>query len=158
MPTNLSTSIEIDATPEQVWAVVSDLRRMGEWSPMTRKVIVRGGELREGATTVNVNRLGWKVWPTRSKVTSYEPNKQVAFRIVDNGSQWIYDLEPLDTGTRTRLTETRDVSRGTTAVSNFLVDKALGGESAFETRLVRGMEATLRRIKDAVESSQVTDA
>ena len=37
-------SIEIDAPPARVWEVVSDLRRMGEWSPQCKKMIIRGGE------------------------------------------------------------------------------------------------------------------
>ena len=41
----IEDSIDIDATPEQVWSLVSDLRRMGEWSPQARKVLVRGEQL-----------------------------------------------------------------------------------------------------------------
>ena len=34
---DLHAETVIDASPEQVWAVVSDLRRMGEWSPQCRR-------------------------------------------------------------------------------------------------------------------------
>lgn len=80
MPANLTTAIDIAATPERVWTIVSDLGRMGEWSPQTRKVIVRGGEVKQGTTTVNINRQGWKVWPTQSKVVDFEPNRRIASR------------------------------------------------------------------------------
>ena len=39
---SLEADIEIDASPDQVWSVVSDLARMGEWSPECRKVVVFG--------------------------------------------------------------------------------------------------------------------
>ncbi len=39
----LEASVEIDASPAQAWAVLSDLRRMGEWSPECRRVRVLGG-------------------------------------------------------------------------------------------------------------------
>lgn len=152
MPANLSTSIDIDASPEQVWTVVSDLGRMGEWSPQTRKVIVRGGEVRKGATTVNINRLGWKVWPTQSKVVEFDPNRRIAFKVRENHSVWSFDLEPTATG-GTRVTQTRDTSAGTTSVSKLLIDKVLGGSQNFEATLLTGMKQTLVRIKHAVEQA-----
>lgn len=36
MATPLSVSVDIDAPPSAVWSVVSDLKRMGEWSPSAR--------------------------------------------------------------------------------------------------------------------------
>lgn len=151
MTSNLSTSTVINASPDRVWALVSDLKRMGEWSPQCRKVIVRGGEVKQGATMVNINRQGWKVWPTQSKVTAFEPGRKIAFKIRENHSEWIYELEPAADG-GTKLTETRDVSGDTTKLSKFLVDKALGGETRFETDLLTGMKQTLARIKAEAES------
>lgn len=153
MPANLSTSVDIAATPEKVWAIVSDLKRMGEWSPMTKKVIVRGSEVKLGTRMINVNKLGWKVWPTQSKVTAFDPARKVAFKIRENHSTWIYELEPLADG-GTRLTETRDVSNDTTQVSKVLIEKVLGGEPRFEADLVTGMKQTLARIKAEAEAEK----
>ncbi|WP_173019501.1 SRPBCC family protein [Streptomyces alkaliphilus] len=36
-------SIRIDASPEQVWDLISDVTRMGEWSPECRRCYWRGG-------------------------------------------------------------------------------------------------------------------
>lgn len=152
MPANLTTSIVIAATPERVWTVVSDLGRMGEWSPQTRKVIVRGGEVKQGTTTININRQGWKVWPTQSEVVDFEPNRRIAFKVRENHSVWSFDLEPAGDG-GTRVTQTRDVTHGTTAVSKMLVDKMLGGEPSFEANLLTGMKQTLVRIKDEAEQT-----
>ena len=152
MPANLSTSVDIAATPEKVWEIVSDLKRMAEWSPSTAKVIVRGGEIKQGATMVNINRMGLKVWPTQSKVIAYEPERRIAFKIRENHSTWIYELEPTADG-GTRLTETRDVSNDTTKLSKVLIDKVLGGEPTFEAHLMTGMKQTLAKIKSEAETA-----
>ncbi len=152
MPSNLSTSVEIDAPADHVWSIVSDLGRMGEWSPQCRKVIVRGDDIRLGTRMININRAGWKVWPTRSKVISYEPGREIAFRVKDNRSIWRYQLQELPDGA-TRVTETRDVSDDTTSISKVLVDRFLGGEANFETDLMTGMKQTLARIKAEAEAT-----
>ena len=38
----LGASIEIDASPASVWALVSDVRRMAEWSPQVSSVRLKG--------------------------------------------------------------------------------------------------------------------
>lgn len=145
----LEDSIEIDAAPEKVWALISDLRRMGEWSPQARKVILRG-PVKLGATMLNINRAGWKVWPTRTKVVQLEANKEIAFKVLDNGTVWSYSLEPTAAGTK--LTERRVAKDGkTTPVSAFLVDKVLGGNDNFEADLRAGIRQTLEGIKAAAE-------
>lgn len=141
-------SIDIDASPEKVWAVISDLSRMGEWSPQCRKQIVRGGPVKVGTKTININRRGLLVWPTTATVVRYEPNKEVAYRINENNTVWSYTITP--NGDGVRLTERREAPEGTTKVSQFLVDKVLGGEKDFEAELSRGIDDTLARIKTAV--------
>lgn len=153
MPANLTTSLTIDASPEHVWSIVSDLGRMGEWSPQCRKVIVRGSDVTLGTRMININRDGWKVWPTRTAVVRYEPNREIAFRVRDNNSVWSYRLEPSPEG-GTLLTETRDVSAGTTSISKVLIEKVLGGESAFEADLLAGMRRTLTRVKAEAEATR----
>ncbi len=63
---------------------------------------------------------------------------------------WSYELEPTEAGTR--LVETRHAENGTTAVSNFLVGKFMGGVPSFEQELIEGMNASLTRIKSAAEN------
>ncbi|EFQ83645.1 hypothetical protein HMPREF0063_11308 [Aeromicrobium marinum DSM 15272] len=147
----ISASIDIAAPPEKVWSIVSDLKRMGEWSPQCRKMIVRGGEVGVGTTTINVNRRGLLVWPTRSKVKVFEPNRELAFRVVENGTVWSYELEPTATGTR--LTESRRAPHGVKKVSNVLTNSLMGGTDDFETELQAGIESTLATIKSTAEAS-----
>lgn len=150
MPKNLETSIDIAASPERVWAVVSDPRRMPEFSPQCVRMITVGRP-RAGTWTVNLNRDGWKFWPTTARIVRYEPNHALAFRVNQNRSVWSYTLEPIETGTR--LIERRDMPNGTTVFSRKAIDLALGGETAFEETLLRGMDETLAKIKTAVEAN-----
>ena len=150
MANNLEATITIDASPEQVWSVVSDLRRMPEWSPQCR-VMRPIGKVHEGTWTINVNKQGWKYWPTTSKIVRYEPNRSIAFRIFENQSVWSFDITPTAGGTE--LTQRRTVPpKGTTAVSRTMTEHLLGGNDSFEVELVEGMNATLARIKKAVEN------
>ncbi|BDZ57638.1 SRPBCC family protein [Barrientosiimonas endolithica] len=108
MSNDLHAETVIDASPEQVWAVVSDLKRMSSWSPQTKKMIIRGGPVREGTTTININQAGWRVWPTTAKVTTFEPGRKLAFKVRENHAVWSYELQPLEGGTRTRVIERRE--------------------------------------------------
>ncbi|GAA1482219.1 SRPBCC family protein [Gordonia sinesedis] len=148
----IEESIHIDATPEQVWAVISDLKRMGEWSPQCRKMIIRGGHVQRGTRTININKRGPLVWPTTSKVVRFEPNQEIAFRITENHTVWSYTITPDPAGGVT-VTERREVPGGaTTKLSSVLVDKLFGGADSFESELKLGMAETLNKIKRAAES------
>ncbi|MGN6413265.1 SRPBCC family protein [Flexivirga sp.] len=151
MSANLEVSIEISATPMQVWNVASDLSRMPRWSPQTRRVIVRGGPLRLGSRMINLNRRDVRVWATRSTVVAFEPGKRIAWEMKENHATWSFDLEPLDDNTRIRLIERRDVSAGISKASRLLIDTFLGGEDSFERELTTGMRQTLQRIRNDVE-------
>ncbi|MFC7959920.1 SRPBCC family protein [Rhodococcoides kroppenstedtii] len=150
MSTSLSATIDVQAPPAAVWAVVSDLKRMGEWSPQCKKMTVLGGEPKLGTRTINLNKRGPLVWPTSAKVVRFEPERRLAFRVTENHTIWSYELEPTETGTR--VTERREAPGGTTAVSNLLVRLAFGGQRNFDGELERGMNATLAKIKAAAES------
>jgi uncharacterized protein YndB with AHSA1/START domain len=145
----LQARIDIDASPEAVWALVSDLSLMPKWSPQCKLMKVFG-PLRPGARTVNVNRRNYLVWPTTSRITEVVPERKLAFRVNENNTVWSYELEPTATGTR--LTESRHAENGVKPVSNLLVNAVMGGVPNFEVELVDGMNASLSRIKAAAES------
>ncbi|GAA4641171.1 SRPBCC family protein [Gordonia humi] len=148
----IEDSIDVAASPEAVWSVISDLPRMGEWSPQCKKMFVLGGEVKAGARTVNVNRRGPLFWPTTAKVVAFEPNREIAFRIAENHTVWSYKIEQTATGSR--VTESRAAAGGkTTAVSSFLVDKVFGGNDSFEDELREGIRETLGKVKRAAEAA-----
>src|SRR5215208_1444891 len=94
---NLEASIDVEAAPDGLWAVICDLKRMPEWSPQCRWMRVLG-TLREGTYTINMNRQGHKFWPTASKVVRYEPGRAIAFRTLTNNSVWLFEIATTATG------------------------------------------------------------
>lgn len=147
----IEDSIDIHASPAAVWAIVSDLKRMGEWSPQCMRMIIFGGEVKQGARTLNLNKQGWKRWPTNAKIIAFEPERKLAFRVVENRTVWTYELEPTATGTR--LTESRKIPHGVSKLSTVLTNTVLGGTPSFEAGLATGIRRTLERIKAEAERS-----
>lgn len=144
----LQASIDIEAPPAKVWELISDFRRMPQWSPQCRWMR-QFGPLRNGTRTLNFNRRNRLFWPTTSTVVEVIPEKKLAFRVDTNRTIWSYELEPHGAGTR--VTESRHAENGTRAVSNLTVNAFLGGTDNFERELVEGMNASLARIKAAAE-------
>lgn len=150
----ISASIDIDATPAAVWSIVSDLKRMGEWSPQCRRMFVRGsGPVGLGTKTVNINRRGLLFWPTQTMVKTFEPARQLSFKVRENGTIWSYELAPNGSG-GTRLTESRLAPNGVSSLSNFLTRTLLGGTAKFEAELELGIKQTLARIKREAEATR----
>lgn len=145
----LQAQIDIAAPPSTVWALISDLDRMPEWSPQTRKMKLLG-PMRVGTKTVNFNRRRLLVWPTTSTITAIEPERKLAFRVDLNGTEWTYELEPTEGGTR--VVESRRAPNGVKKISEVAVNAAMGGVPSFEKELVDGMNQTLSRIKAAAEN------
>jgi uncharacterized protein YndB with AHSA1/START domain len=144
----LQAQIDIDAPVATVWALVSDLDRMPQWSPQCR-LMKALGPLRQGTRTVNLNRRHRMFWPTTATLTEVIPEKKLAFRVHQNGTIWSYELAPTDTGTR--LMETRHAENGVSAFSTMSINALMGGVPNFERELVDGMNASLSRIKAAAE-------
>ncbi len=148
----IEASIEIAAPPATVWALVSDLSNMPRWSPQVFKTFVRGGETRQGAKMININRRGLLVWPTQSMVTTFEPEQKIAFRIRDNWTVWSFTLGPTEEG-GTRVVQRREAPKGISDISVRLTNAVLGGVDDFTSELVRGMNQTLGRIKADAEAT-----
>lgn len=147
-PAPIAETVHVDATPEDVWRVVSDVTRMGEWSPECRKVVLLGGgQVEVGSRMVGINRRGVVVWPTLSTVVRLEPGRALAWRTRESGATWTYELEPQDAGTT--LTGRRELDGYSllTRVGGPLI----GGAAGHDEELAAGMRTTLRRIKAAIE-------
>lgn len=148
----LETETEIAAPPQAVWAVITDPRALGGLSDQVMRTHVVGTDpVGLGTRTVNVNRRGPLVWPTRAKVVRFEPVRDYAFRIKDNASTWSFELEPTATGTR--VVHRREAPNGTTKVSRMLQEKVLGGIAEFDRELTESMAVTLQRLKALLESN-----
>lgn len=147
-PLPVTASVEIAASPESVWEVVSDVSRMSEWSPECRRIVVLGS-LRQGVGTrlLGLNRRGWAVWPTTSKVVRFEPGRAVAWKTRESGATWTYELSPTASGTS--LIGRRDLPRFT--IGTTLMAPLIGGAEGHDRELADGLRTTLHRIRAAVE-------
>jgi hypothetical protein len=135
------------ADPEVVWQVVSDLRRMPEFSPELRKAYVVG-KPGVGANIIGINRRKLAVWPTTSKVVRWEPGHAVAWRTRESGATWVYELEATPAGTQ--VTGRRVLPRFTLGTS--VLGPAIGGAAGHDRELAEGIRTTLERIKATVEA------
>jgi uncharacterized protein YndB with AHSA1/START domain len=146
-------SKEIAASPDVVWAMVSDLTRMGEWSPENK-----GGQWIKGATGAAVgasfkgrNSNGKKSWSTTVKVTEFEPSKKISFALMVGPSawcDWVWEVAPSATGTL--VTHSWIDRRGWFA--NWLGGKVSGvTDRASHNRA--NMERTLESLAGAVRGS-----
>ncbi len=145
----LQAQIDIDAPASKVWALISDLRRMPQWSPQCRWM-KPFGPLRQGTRTLNLNRRNRMFWPTMCTVVEVIPQKKLAFRVDANRAIWSYELEPTDQGTR--LIESRHAENGVSAFSSLSQNALFGGITNFERELVKGMNASLANVKAAAEN------
>src|SRR4029453_3860746 len=97
-------SIEIQASPETVYALVSDLPRMGEWSPENIGGERQGGgRWRGGRQCTGHNRAGERTWSAPVMVTQAERGRCFEFVIGPDESpyvRWTYRLKLSGSGTR----------------------------------------------------------
>ena len=97
-------SIEIQASPEAVYNLVSDLPRMGEWSPENIGGEWQGGGSgKVGDRYIGHNRTAERAWSVPVMVTIADRGR--CFEFVtrpDEGPyvRWTYRLEPRGAGTR----------------------------------------------------------
>ena len=100
--------IEIDASPERVWAIVSDIAVMPGASPELQAVEWLDGrsgpEL--GARFAGHNRhAAFGEWSTVSMIVEYDPPRVFAWAVGDPGEPsaiWRFSLEPKEGGTLLR--------------------------------------------------------
>jgi len=148
----LEASIDIAAPPAQVWALVTDIPRMAQWSPQVKKSSVKGGVVEKGATFKNLNGKGLLRWPTNGKVVRFEPHRDFAFRIKENKTIWSFELAENGTG-GTTVTQRRELPDGISTLSITLTKYVLGGVPGFTQELKDGMAETLQKLKTEVESA-----
>lgn len=154
-PLPISASVDVAAPPEAVWAVVSDVTRMPEWSPELRRLFVLGRrEPRVGMQLLGINRRGYAAWPTTSKVVRFEPGRAVAWKTRESGATWTYELEAVGGGTR--LTGRRDLPKFTLGTT--LMAPLIGGADGHDRELADGIRSTLERIKATIEASSTAAA
>lgn len=153
MPEPVSVTTHINATPDAVYALVSDLPRMGEWSPENT-----GGKWLGGATGAapgvkfkGTNKNGSKSWSTTAKVVEATPGSSFVFDVAVGPikvARWSYRITPAEGGCD--VIEQWEDRRGGLA-------KKLGGTASGvtdrATYVVGNMKTTLENLKAAAEAS-----
>ena len=103
MDKRTEVSRHIAASPEQVYAAISDVTRMGEWSEECRACAWHEGSTDPvvGATFDGHNEYGEHRWTTQGKVIEADPGRSFAFEcsMMDfHFSTWGYRIEPTRSG------------------------------------------------------------
>jgi hypothetical protein len=142
-------SIHIDAAPQDVYAVVSDVTRTPELSPEILACSWLDGATGPavGARFVATNRAGRMRWNNRPVVVAADPDRDFAFARTEpfGGTvEWRYRFTPEGGGTR--VTESYEVTRPISRFGWFVIG-TLAGCKDRRTDLRSGMEHTLDRLK-----------
>ncbi|CAN5455488.1 SRPBCC family protein [soil metagenome] len=152
MNDRIEISRDIAAAPEAVYAAISDVTRMGEWSEECHHCEWRDGVdgAVVGATFDGHNRNGEKEWVTEGTVIDAEPGRSFVFecRMYDfHYATWGYRIEPIDGGSR--VTEWTEDLRPESAME---FSKQTSGIDDRSGRNRETMQGTLDRLATALEA------
>lgn len=152
----VSVEREMAAEAEAVWALVSDLTNMGDWSPEND-----GGTWAGDATGAAVgavfrgrNHNGRYRWRTNVEVVECEPPNRLVFRLSVGplgGCDWIYEIQPTATGCM--VTESW-VDNRTWLLKK--IGRLASGVGDRATHNRAGMETTLANLAVAAEAAGAT--
>jgi uncharacterized protein YndB with AHSA1/START domain len=148
-------SIHVDAPPERVYELLTDVTRMPEFSPEIERCtwIPPATSAEVGARFEATNKLQrGRAWKNHPVITVAEPARALAFERTERLAGtlvWRYQIELEGTGTR--LTESYEVTSPISRLGWFVIER-LYGERDRRTALRNGMSETLRRIAAAAEA------
>lgn len=153
--THAAVNVETSASPMAVYDLVSDVGRMGEWSPECHTCQWIGGATGPtvGARFKGSNRRGLARWSTKPRVVAADPGREFAFVTSHLGrdmTQWCYKFAESVGGTT--VTESFEMLRAMPWYFR-LADRLLMGVQDRKVDLEANMSETLRRLKAVAESS-----
>ncbi|GLF99431.1 SRPBCC family protein [Streptomyces yaizuensis] len=168
----LRADITVEATPEEVYAVVSDLPRSGEWSPECQGGEWISGKPSEVGSVFRGENLrseevvGWAplirgIWYTECRITAAEPGRTFQWMMLthagaDQESIWGFDLAPA-AGGGSVLTHHFRMGKATAGIHHIVADLDEEGRARFvkewDAKLAQDLDATLQRIKGIIENS-----
>lgn len=151
---DLRETRHVEASPEEVYDLVADLPRMGEWSPECERVTWWRGATgaQRGARFIGYNRAGGLRWITFGEVVGADRGRNLAFEITVGPlriARWEYFFIPDVTRAGcTVVEEWTDRRPGWYAA---LVDRWLGPQAR---RNAQGITQTLDALKRAAETAR----
>jgi uncharacterized membrane protein len=108
----ISESIEIDRRPEDVFAYLDDVERHGEWQSQIVDVQPEGDRpMGVGKRVRETRRVPGGDRSMTYEITEHDPPRRSAFRVLDGPVRGVgtVSIEPLDGGSRSKLTITLDL-------------------------------------------------
>jgi len=146
--TKLTKSIEIEASPEKVFAFINDQEKMNELSKGSSEgEYTSKGPVGVGTTLHYVGKAGGSTAEWDMEITEFVKNKKVSMRTIGASKfkmQGSHILEPTATGTK--LTNTMDYELPYSVLGK-IVDKLRVSKD-----IEKMMEKELRDIKKAIEA------
>lgn len=146
-----SGSIVINRTPGELYDLISDVTRMGEWSPVCKACWWDdGGGPRAGVGFTGRNENPERTWETHAVVEVADPGREFAFVVGPGVARWGYTFEAVDG--RTRVTESwRLLPNGHPFFEGRYGDDAPAQIETRRQAAVDGIAATLAALKDVAE-------
>lgn len=143
----------IAAPADHLYGLVSDLPRMGRFSPENKggRWLGRPKGPRVGARFLGLNRRGAVVWTTISRVVTADPGCEFAFDVKASGARWGYRFDSDGDSGETVVTETRTALGPRPWSARLFAGGLLGGVPDHDEEMRAGMAATLRRLKELAE-------
>jgi hypothetical protein len=153
--TRASVDVSVAAAPATLYETVSDIRRMGEWSPECTRCEWTGSATGPvvGAQFKGTNRHGLMRWSTKPRVVVANAPHEFAFvtgHLGHDMTKWSYEFRPTPDETGTVVTESFEMLRDMPWYFH-AADRWLMGIRDRERDLVTNMGQTLARIKAVVE-------
>lgn len=146
-----SESVVVASPPEAVYALVSDVTRTGEWSPVCAACWWDDGAgPRAGSGFTGRNETPDRVWQTHCQVVAAEPGREFTWLVGEGWVRWSYTLEPVPEGTR--LTESWAFLPAGLALFDARYGERAAAEVAQRSEAARtGIPATLQAIREIAE-------
>ncbi len=151
----------IEVPPMEVYEAVSDVRRMGEWSPeATGAELLTGEPIEVGSRFRGTNANKAAKWSTTCTVTAADPGNSFAFEVRAMGgpiSRWQYDFREVPEGTEVIETWV-DLRSGVHGAVLSLIGAAILRSTNRHEHNRRNMETTLQRLRASLEGNQAAEA
>lgn len=156
---DIHATARVEASPAHVYALASDVTRMGEWSPEnTGGEWILGTPGTVGARFTGHNEAGGRTWSTECEVVAAEQDRRFAWEVLTasaaNGAAvWSFEAEPDAGGTRlTQRFVMQELMDGLVSIKDQLPPEQAA--TFFEDReaaLQEALQRTVTGIKRAAE-------
>jgi hypothetical protein len=154
------STTHVAATPQSLYSLVSDVTRMGEWSPECVGVTWADGSNAPvvGAQFHGTNRNGENEWTTPNTILVADAGREFSWVVGMEDFQvtrWSFVFQPNNGGTD--VTERFELGDQAVGFASAVLEAPEGERAALvearQKQLVADMEQTLARLKEVAEAT-----